>query len=202
MKTLSENIYQRGKHKMAYVRRRIPAAIRSAYPTKTTHVVRSLGTSDIREAKARARLELARIDAEFEQKRQELELSRATQSAKRISKLSDQQLQDTAQFWVRNVLQLDDQQRQAGLTDDEFDDIGTRLISQRDELGRVLAQGKALNIFPALHSFLYLCGLDYEPDEAEAKRASYAFLRSVVTSQVLADGRQRHSPVQRPIRPW
>jgi integrase len=182
MKTLSENIYLRGKHNMVYVRRRIPAAIRSAYPLNTTHIVRSLGTSDIREGKARARLEMTRIDAEFEQKRQELELSRATQSAKRISKLSDEQLQDTAQFWIRNVLQLDEQQRQAGLTDDEFDALGARLKSQRAELGRLLAQGKALNIFPALHSFLYLCGLDYKPDEAEAKRASYAFLRSVVTT--------------------
>lgn len=158
MKTLSENIYQRGKHKMAYVRHRIPAAVRSAYPSKTIHIIRSLGTSDIRDAKARARLELMRIDAEFEQKRQELELSRAAQSTKRISRLSDQQFEETAQFWVWNVLQMDDQRRQAGLTDEEFDDLGTRLSSQRSELGRLLAQGKASNIFPPCIAFCTCAG--------------------------------------------
>ena len=180
MRVVSENVYARGKHGNLYVRRRIPAAVRAAYPSHQEHVVRSLGTSDRGAAKELARTENTRIDIEFRQKRQELELSRASLAAKRISKLDDDQLQSVAKFWVRQVLQNDDSRRQAGLDDDEFDELGEQLATQRAELGRMLAQGKSLSIFPALHGFLFLCGLDFNPDENEGKRASYAFLRTVV----------------------
>lgn len=180
MRAVSENVYARGKHGNLYVRRRIPAAIRAAYPPHQEHVVRSLGTADLRAAKELARAENTRIDAEFRQKRQELDLSRASLAAKRIAKLDDEQLQAVAKFWVRQVLMNDECQRQAGLDDDEFDELGEQLATQRAELGRMLAQGKSLNVFPALHGFLFLCGLDFNPDQDEAKRASYVFLRTVI----------------------
>lgn len=180
MKAISEGVYARGKHGNLYVRRRIPAAIRAAYPSHQEHLVRSLGTSDRGAAKTLARAENTRIDIEFQQKRQELELSRASLAAKRVSRLDDEQLQSTAKFWVRQVLQNDESRRQDGLDDVEFDKLGEQLTTQRAELGRMLAQGKSLNIFPALHGFLFLCGIDFNPDEEEAKRASYAFLRTVV----------------------
>lgn len=180
MRAVSENVYSRGKHGNLYVRRRIPAAIRAAYPSHQEHITRSLGTSDRRAAKELARAENARIDAEFRRKRQELELSRASQAAKRISKLDDEQLRAVAKFWGHQVLLNDEHRRQAGLDDDEFEELGEELAAQRAELGRMLAQGKSLSIFPALHGFLFLCGLDFNPDHDEAKRASYAFLRTVV----------------------
>lgn len=180
MKAISENVYARGKHGNLYVRRRIPAAIRAAYPSRQEHIVRSLGTADLRAAKELARAENTRIDIEFRQKRQELDLSRASLTAKRIVKLDDEQLQAVAKFWVHQVLLNDEHRRQAGLDDDEFDELGELLTTQRTELGRMLAQGKSLSIFPALHGFLFLCGLDFNPDQEEAKRASYGFLRTVV----------------------
>ncbi|WP_031407705.1 site-specific integrase [Thiomonas sp. FB-Cd] len=180
MKSISENVYARGKHGNLYVRRRIPAALRAAYPPHQEHIVRSLGTADRRFAKELARAENTRIDAEFRQKRQELNLSQASLTPKSIAKLDDEQLQAVAKFWLRQVLMTDEQRRQAGLDDDEFDELGEKLTEQRAELGRMLAQGKSLNIFPALHGFLYLCGLDFNPDLDEAKRASYAFLRTVI----------------------
>jgi hypothetical protein len=73
MEVLTENIYLRGTTRMAYVRRRIPAALRTAYPPKVTHIIRSLGTSNVRDAKRLGRLELARIDAEFEQRHDEMD---------------------------------------------------------------------------------------------------------------------------------
>ncbi|MEW6480790.1 MAG: DUF6538 domain-containing protein [Pseudomonadota bacterium] len=191
MKAIAENIYTRGQHGIQYVRRRIPAAIRAAYPAKQTHIVRSLGTADRQLAKQRARAELARIDAEFKLKSEQLDLSRASLSAKRIAKLDDEQLKGIARFWVRQVLLADDQRRQAGLDDDEFDELGAELAEQRTQLGRMLAQGKSMSMFPAMHGFLYLCGLDFAPDEAEAKRAAYVFLRAVVESVDHRLGRQR-----------
>ena len=190
MKTVSENVYARGKHGNLYVRRRIPAAVRAAYPTQQEHVVRSLGTADRRAAKELARTENTRIDAEFRQKRQEIDLSRASLTTKRIVKLDDEQLQAVAKFWLRQVLENDEHRRQAGLDDAKFDELGEQLITQRAELGRVLAQGKSPNIFPALHSFLFLCGLDFNPDQDEAKRASYTFLRTVIETLDLQLARQ------------
>ncbi|MBQ0942734.1 integrase [Ideonella sp. 4Y16] len=191
MKVIAENIYTRGQHGIQYVRRRIPAAIRAAYPAKQTHIVRSLGTADRRLAKGLARAELARIDAEFKLKSEQLELSRASLSAKRIAKLDDDQLKGIARFWVRQVLLADDQRRQAGLDDAEFDELGAELAEQRAQLGRLLAQGKSMSMFPAMHGFLHLCGLDFAPDEAEAKRAAHVFLRAVVESVDHRLGRQR-----------
>ncbi|WP_373990905.1 DUF6538 domain-containing protein [Duganella sp. BuS-21] len=180
MKAIAENIYERGKHGIKYVRRRIPADLRLAYPEKQEHIVRSLGTTDLREAKERARTELSRIDAEFRMKRQSLDLNRASLNPKRVTKLDDEQLQSVAGFWVRNVLLADDHCRQNGLDDDDFDELGAKLTVQRAELGRMLAQGKSQGVFPALHGFLHLCGLNYVPEKDEAKRATHVFLRSVI----------------------
>lgn len=191
MKAISEGIYQRGKHDIKYVRRRIPADIRAAYPASQEHIVRSLRTADLREAKERARAELTRIDTEFRLKRQELDLTRASLNPKRIAQLDDEQLQSVARFWVHRVLLNDDRSRQEGLDDTEFDELGEKLASQRTELGRMLAQGKSMNVFPALHGFLHLCGLDFAPEKDEAKRASYSFLRSVIESLDYQLARQR-----------
>lgn len=116
MKALSEGLYRRGKHGNIYVRRRIPAAIRAAYPQHQTHVIRSLGTADYRTAKPLAHAELAKIAAEFELKRQQIDLSRASRAVKRIRKLSDRQLQDFARFWMNQVLLTDEQNRQQAWT--------------------------------------------------------------------------------------
>ncbi|NYE62459.1 integrase [Duganella sp. 1224] len=195
MKAIAENIYERGKRKTKYVRRRIPAALRHAYPANQSHITRSLGTSDLREAKARAHAELAFIEAEFAQARERMELSRASLAAKRISKLSDDQLQSTAQYWARQVLLFDDSQREDGLDDDEFDELGEKLTSERKHFGRMLAQGNTAPVLPALRAFLYMCGLDFDPAEAEAKRASYTFLRTIVETLDHQLARQRGEPV-------
>jgi len=55
VKSISKNLYVRGKGGMKYCRRRIPAALREAYPKNQTRVVCSLGTSDLKEAKITSR---------------------------------------------------------------------------------------------------------------------------------------------------
>lgn len=64
MEAISENIYERGINGMKYCRR-IPAALLAAYQKNKTHIVRSLGTTDLRLAKQRLKAEINRIDAEF-----------------------------------------------------------------------------------------------------------------------------------------
>jgi hypothetical protein len=65
VKSTSEHLFSRGKTGNFYIRRRIPTAILSAYPTGKAEIIRSLRTSDKAEATKRLRLEQVRIDAEF-----------------------------------------------------------------------------------------------------------------------------------------
>lgn len=72
MKSITESIYERGKHGTKYLRVRIPKSVRPAYPLRRTHITLSLGTTDLKEAKVLARSHRARLDAEFERVRQRL----------------------------------------------------------------------------------------------------------------------------------
>ena len=93
--------------------------------------------------------------------------------ARRVRNLSDEQLQGMARFWVRQVLLNDDRGRQQGLDDDEFDELGEHLHSPRAELGRMLAQGKTLGVFPALHGLSTSGRPGFDPEREDAKCACY-----------------------------
>jgi integrase len=196
MKAIFEHIYERGKSAKKYVHRRIPAAVRAAYPPTKDFITRSLKTSDLGEAKLRARAMLAKIDIEFAQARERLELSRASLAAKRVNKLSEDQLHGATKFWAREVLLSDDKQREDGLDDDEFDELGEKLTSQRQEFGRMLAQGKTEPFFKVLQGFLHLCGLHFDPNQDEAKHAARVFLTTIVETLDLQLARQRGDPVR------
>ena len=182
MKAISENLYERGKSGMKYCRRRIPAALLAAYPPKQTHITRSLQTSDVREAKKRLKVEINQIDSEFARHRTALKEKQALYTRKKLNSLSQEQLKALADHWVRQVLLNDEQLRSEGLDDAEFDGLGARLEQQRSELGRMLATGRSDKILPAMHGFIYLCGLDVEMSPEESKRVGAAFLSAVVTS--------------------
>jgi hypothetical protein len=64
--TSSQHLVRRGKKQTYYCRRHIPTALLAAYPGKT-EIVRSLRTGDAAQAAKRLRIELVRIDAEFQQ---------------------------------------------------------------------------------------------------------------------------------------
>lgn len=147
MKSIAEHIYQRGKHGNLYVRRRIPDALRSAYPFKQTHITLSLGTSDLREGKMRARAALQRIDVEFESKGHQLDLSRASLTPIKIRTLTDAELETAGKFWGRQVLLADDTLRQGGLDDEAFEELDGQLKEQRARFGRMLAQGQTMPMF-------------------------------------------------------
>ena len=66
------------------------------------------------------------------------------------------------------MLLCDEQRRQGGLDDEEYEELGVALQEQRAELARMLAQGRTAPILPALRSFLHLCGInDKGPGERE-----------------------------------
>lgn len=184
MKAISENLYERGINGMKYCRRRIPAALLAAYPKNKTHIVRSLGTTDLRLAKQRLKAEINRIDAEFASHLVELQQRQAAYARKKLDSLSEEQLKALADHWIRQVLLNDERLRSegAGLDDEEFEELGIRLEQQRSELGRMLAMGRSEKILPAMHGFIHLCGLDVEMSPEESKRAGAAFLSAVVTS--------------------
>ncbi|WP_374320784.1 DUF6538 domain-containing protein [Aquabacterium sp.] len=65
MKAIGELIYERGQRATKYLRMRIPADVRSGFPVGKTHITRSLATSDLHQAKQRARLLLATLEQDF-----------------------------------------------------------------------------------------------------------------------------------------
>ncbi|MEZ5637037.1 MAG: tyrosine-type recombinase/integrase [Burkholderiaceae bacterium] len=190
MKSIGKKIYSRGKSGKKYCRLRIPTALREAYPPNKTHICRSLGTADLALAEKRLHLELAHIDAEFEQKAAEIKSLREQRSLMRLKKLSESQLKNLADYWVRQTLLYDELRRDRGLDDDEFDEMGEQLMQQRAELGRMLATGRPDKILPAMHSFIRLCGLDVDMSPDESRGAGKVFLAAVVTA--LDSQLQRH----------
>ncbi len=160
MKAISENLFTRGKAKTFYCRRRIPKALLLAYPDGKTGIVRSLQTRDKIEATKRLRLELIRIDAEFAGRQRMLNEQQERATIRHVKSITDAQLQEMANFWLRRVLLNDRRTRAAGMSEDEFDEQGKTLIEQREELGRMLARGQVAPIMPALNSFMHLCGID------------------------------------------
>lgn len=81
-----KNLCKRGR--IYYVRRRIPAAIRLAYPPHQTHVVVSLGTGDLSKAEDFYYSQIVRLNAEFDAKAKKLATEAASLRAKRVRALS------------------------------------------------------------------------------------------------------------------
>lgn len=182
MKNPVENhLVRRGKKQIYYCRLRIPAAIRAAYPGKT-EIVRSLRTSDQAQAVKRLRIELVRIDGEFEERGRQQKERQDRTKLRRVATLTDEHVQCLAQFWVRNVLLTDMQTRQRGMDDVEFDERDQLITGQRQELGKMLARGNIRPILPAMYSFIHLCGLEVNLSEEQAQKTGYRFLEAAVTA--------------------
>lgn len=196
--TDDRNVFKRGKGGVYYVRRRIPKALLTAYRRGQMEIVRSLRTADSREARSKAILELATIEREFAAKRSEIDVSRASEHPLNVRSLTDEQLAGIGNFWSQQILLADEQRREAGLDDGEFDELGSQLQGQRAELGRMLAQGRTAPILPALRGFLHLCGIRFDPKPDEAAHAAGTFLRAVVRTLDEQLARHRGDPVELP----
>ncbi len=194
--TDDKNVFQRGKCGIHYVRRRIPRALLGAYPRGKSEIVRSLQTSDPREARSKAIFALAAIEREFAAKRSEIDLSRASEHPVSVRTLTDEQLAGIGTYWFQQVLLGDERRREGGLDDDEFEALGADLQGQRAELARMLAQGRTAPILPALRSFLHLCGIRFNPQPEEAAHAAGTFLRAVVRTLDEQLARHRGDPVE------
>jgi integrase len=104
VKAIGEYLYERGNSHVKYVRCRIPAEVRTAYPSSQTHIVLSLGTSDLREAKVRVRSELARIHEEFEQARLVLRYGSKDIGFKFIRRCGRFEVDGLVKSWARQIL--------------------------------------------------------------------------------------------------
>lgn len=185
MRAQSEHLFRRGQRGTFYLRKRIPLHLRDAYPRGKAEVLVSLRTCDERVAKERLRAQLVALDQQFERMRVKLETrwtSPDARAVQQVNHLSEPQLQDLARSWVRMVLETDDHLRQQGLDDDEFDELGDRLASQRKELGQLLARGQSHRLVPAMLNFFKLCGVEAVLPAHEQRQASHVFLQAVVTA--------------------
>jgi integrase len=195
MKQIAPNLYVRGKNGSIYLRRRIPHALLSAYPSQKTHQTVCLHTSGLRAAKKLQHAEEVRIEAEFSQRLAELQKKQADRAIKRLDTLSDDVLKSLADHWVRQVLETDEHYRALD-SEDEFDEKGSSMSEQRAELGRLLAMRRPDKILPAMHSFIHLCRLDVTLSPEESQRAGVVFLTAVCSALDFRMQRQRGDVVQ------
>ncbi|CAM8662302.1 Integrase, catalytic domain containing protein [Comamonadaceae bacterium] len=195
MKKIAPRLYARSEIGTLYVRRRIPKALKQAYPAKQTHKIVCLHTSDLRVAKPLQHKAEVLIEAEFSQRLAELKEKQAARAKKRLGSLSDEMLKSLAHFWVRQVLHTDDFYRELD-SEDEFEEKGASLLEQRAELGRMLAMRRSDKILPAMHSFIHLCGLDVDMTPDESKRAGTVFLTAICTALDFRLQRQQGHVVQ------
>jgi integrase len=100
-------------------------------------------------------------------------------------------MRDLADSYVHFVLESDEVHRTHGLDDDGFEELGSRLIQQRHELGQLLARGKAEAILPALRSFMFLRNIQADLAPDDERRAAYSFLQGIV--RALDHQLSRHS---------
>jgi hypothetical protein len=113
-----------------------------------------------------------------------------------VKTLTDEQLDELGQTWVHSVLRSDDQARQAGLDNAEFDELGARIESQLSELRPMLARGQPGSVMPAFKGFLHLCGLDARLDPGDEQRAAYTFLQAVVRALEVQSQRQHGAAIR------
>lgn len=195
MKQIAPNLYVRGKIGRIYLRRRIPKALKEAYPAHQTHKTVCLHTCDLAIAKPLQRKEEVRLDAEFSQRLEELKKKKADRAIKRLDKMSDEVLKSLADHWVRQVLETDDHYRELD-SEEEFEEKGLNMAEQRAELALMLARRRSDKILPAMHSFIHLCGLEVDMSPEESKRAGTVFLTAVCTALDHRIQRQRGDVVQ------
>jgi hypothetical protein len=174
------HLYCRGKGDIYYLRRRIPTAIRAAYPNGRNEIIRSLRTRGVKVAKKLLRSALVSTDREFAVKEAALREHSNVRAVQRVSQLSAEQLRDFAGRGLAPYLKRTTKLDGRGLDEAEFAELGARIASQQEELGQMLARGNTRAILPAMYGYLRLCGLDARLNEAEEQRAGYAFLQSAV----------------------
>jgi integrase len=167
---------------MHYVHRRIPAALRLAYPPTKTHITKSLGTKSLAAARSIAPRVVAAIAKEFDEKRSRIDLGHAHRAPVRVTSLSERQAQGMLDFWLRSALLTDDHMRAAEFHGEDVDELEEHLQQQRQELRRRLGRGETQEFAAVFQHFLSLCGVLYEPPEDELRAKARVFLARVVKS--------------------
>jgi len=180
LRKVEGDIYTRGVRGNHYIRKRIPAALRQAYPPTQSHIQKSLKTSSIVLARRSAPLILAQIDKEFQQRRAHIDLEKVHLSPLRITGMTPRQRQGVLDYWSHQALGADDAQRAGELDDEQFEELQAELLAQRNELGSALARGRVGSVATLLDDFLLTCGLTYDPSDAELRETRAAFLSQVV----------------------
>lgn len=127
MKAISEHLFRRGSRGSLYLRRRIPADLRGAFPPGKREVIRSLHTSDETVAMRRLRAESSKRDDLFERARQRLAERWKRRELRTVHTLTDEPLDELARGWVHAVLQTDQETHRDGLDDAAFTDLGERI---------------------------------------------------------------------------
>jgi hypothetical protein len=201
---LPTGLTRNSTHGTYYLRRRIPADLRSCYPPKTHEVVRALHTKDYRTAIERHRREEARLSAEWSQMRQRLADTFARdhlQALIRIDSLTPETIDAICKHAEAASLAGDEARRESETpySVDEILEYQDGYQAAMRVLKSAVAVGDHDLLRGPLLQFLHLYRYDVNASEADMRRLALAYGRAAIrTNEKLLnryDGQDEPTPV-------
>ena len=165
-------LFRRGNR--YYFRLRVPPDLVSHYGRREFKF--SLGSTDRAECIRKVRIELARLEREFEDLRQQharnFRLNELRQ--RRITHLDDVTMDAITTTWLQQNLAADDSLRSGGGIAELKKDIEDTVAALRP----AFALGETRIVEPAMEQFLALLGIDLAVSEDERRRLALKFLEA------------------------
>ena len=173
-----------------HFRAKIPVDLRGAL--KQQHeVVRSLRTKDRREAERLARLESVKLDAEWQRLRERRGIVR--------SEITDEEIQRLVALSVASRMGADEQDRVAGVTEDDFQRAEAWLQHADSVERKAVARGDLSGYAAQAQDWLTGHGFNLSEDSEHYRKFSYAFAKAHAEATKGLKARQRGEPVATPV---
>jgi len=188
------HLCRRKEAKFYYFRIRIPVYLEWYYGK--SEIKRSLKTTDIREAKRRARQLTLEFQDEFDRVRRQIEESKIQPEL--VLDGSEASINSICQYWKYHTLAGDETFRIENPDDSELAEHIQNRREVQSLLQEALVKGKLEIIEPAFRQFLYLLRVSLDCNEAEYQRFLYRFCQTLAETNELQlnrnDGRVVPTP--------
>ena len=94
--------------------------------------------------------------------------------------LTDGEVQNFINFYLQQAVCTDEYVRSQGMSDEEYDELTTYLIENREFFGRLLAKGQVQPLLNSMRVYFDLCQMQVSLNDEEQQRVGYQFLKAVV----------------------
>lgn len=177
--TLPSQIHVFSRNGTYYFRRRIPKdLLNQYYPAK--QIIFSLRTKDRREADKLARIKSVQLDQEFQHKRDTFEHAKNVLLPYPQKEITENDIESICKLWVSDVLEVDEEHRMEGISDEEFQFFNKNLKNSSEEERYNFARGYTKHIEADMLGFCVEKGYIISKNSPIYKKLAYKFLQAEV----------------------